>query len=544
MKKKGISVLLSLAVAMSVAACGSSGSGNSGAADSPAEDTESAAADTGTQENAEDAGDAAQEAIEERKSSGEYPLITMAMLSFTGPSDGAERVNQLINDYTEETYGISVEILNYDVANYTQQLQLAFASGEPIDLFSAVSIGYSNSINTGYTYDLEQDDLIQTYGQGILEAVGDNYIETCRVNGTLYGVPNMKEYSNGIGGFFVPKKYLDEIGYDYETALSEQGSDTFVLPDTILCDYDLVDEIFAKLHEAYPDKYVFGPQSYEKHAVEVDSVGGDLFGVLFSDSEDTTLQNLFENEDWLEYLRHVYQWNQAGYISPDALTDTTDINTKVAAGEILTFLSNVKPGQSTAYNAALGGMVIFQTGGYFSASNAVNDMPWCIGSNCEDPIAAMQLLNAFYTDPVLENLICWGEENVDYVVDENGLAAYPEGKEYDDIEYKLGVSWEMPNQFISYISNTSSPDLWDQYNEMNSAAKQSIVSGFIFDNSSVQNEYIALTNIWSEYQPQLMYGFVDPDETTPELIQKLEDAGYETYVAEKQKQLDAWLAER
>ncbi len=552
MKKRVISTMLAAAMVLGLAACGgdagnggdAAGSGNAGTGDADSAGAEAAGTESGGGTANDGAGeDLAAAAIRERKESGEYPTITVAFMSFTGPSDGAERVNERISAYTEETYGIRTEILNYDLGNYQQQLQLAFASGEQVDLFSTLRIGYSNSINSDYAYDLEENDLLQTYGQGIIETVGQENIETCRVNGKLYGIPNMKEFANGIGGIFIPKQYLDTIGYDYEGVLASQKTDRFVLEDTILADYDLIDDIFAQLHEAYPDKYVFGPQKSVPHVCEVDAIGNDNFGVLFSDSTDLTLENMFENEHWLEYLRHVYQWNQKGYISPDALTDTTDMNTKVSAGEVLTYLSNTKPEQAKSH-PELGEMVIFLLGDYFSSSNGVNNMPWAIGSGCEDPVAAMQLLNAFYTDPELENLLCWGEEGVDYVLDENGMLTAPEGMELADVEYKLGVAWEMPNQFLTHIRSDFSADVWEQYDAMNTAAKKSLAAGFIFDNSSVQNEYIALTNVWDEYSSQLMFGFVDPDEKTPELVEKLKAAGLDTYMAEKQRQLDEWAASR
>ena len=84
----------------------------------------------------------------------------------------------------------------------------------------------------------------------------------------------------------------------------------------------------------------------------------------------------------------------------------------------------------------------------------------------------------------------------------------------------------------------------EQYVAMNTEAKKSLAAVFIFDPSSVQNEYIALTNVWDEYSSQLMFGFVDPDEKTPELVEKLKAAGLDTYMAEKQRQLDEWAASR
>ena len=40
-----------------------------------------------------------------QKESGEMPTISMAFFSFTGPTEGAERVNALMSAHLEETLG-------------------------------------------------------------------------------------------------------------------------------------------------------------------------------------------------------------------------------------------------------------------------------------------------------------------------------------------------------------------------------------------------------------------------------------------------------
>ena len=65
--------------------------------------------------------------------------------------------------------GVDVELMIMDAASYSQNMNLMLASGEQVDLFNAVSVGYMPCVNKGYTLDLEEDDLLQTYGQGILD---------------------------------------------------------------------------------------------------------------------------------------------------------------------------------------------------------------------------------------------------------------------------------------------------------------------------------------------------------------------------------------
>lgn len=56
------------------------------------------------------------------------------------------------------------------------------------------------------------------------------------------------------------------------------------------------------------------------------------------------------------------------------------------------------------------------------------------------------------------------------------------------------------------------------------------------------NEITACQNVVTKYQTGLESGILDPDETLAQMNRELKDAGLDTIIAEKQKQLDTWLA--
>ncbi len=66
--------------------------------------------------------------------------------------------------------------------------------------------------------------------------------------------------------------------------------------------------------------------------------------------------------------------------------------------------------------------------------------------------------------------------------------------------------------------------------------------GFVFDTAPVSTEYTAIANVLSQYLPGLFCGNVEPETEIPKLNKALESAGLGNVIAEKQKQLDAWLA--
>lgn len=139
MKKKVLAAFLAgcMAVGM-LAGCGSGDSGSSSGGSS------------GGSDSADEGG------------SGEVETVVMAYMNWAGMPTGAERIAGLISDYMEEKIGVRLELEIMDSATYRQDMTLMLSSGEQVDLFNAISIGYTACINNDYVLDLEENDLIQT----------------------------------------------------------------------------------------------------------------------------------------------------------------------------------------------------------------------------------------------------------------------------------------------------------------------------------------------------------------------------------------------
>ncbi|HHV10803.1 MAG TPA: ABC transporter substrate-binding protein [Clostridiales bacterium] len=458
--------------------------------------------------------------------------VVMSFLAFVIPSEENTRaVEEAINAITRDSIGVEVDINIMDPASYTQQIPLMLSGGEHLDLFSGLGMSFSSMVNNGYALDLEQNDLIQTYGQGIIDTMGD-YLNGCRVNGRLYGMPQNRDYA-APKGYAIVNEYLDKIGYTYN-------------PNEVnkITEAEL-DDIFAHLHEAYPDKTVFVTQPAARTNIPCDYPGGDWYGVLMDPENSLTLTNLFETEEYFEQCNRLYKWNQLGYISPDALTDSAGSTTLIPSGAAMAYALGLKPGiilqESTSNGRAIS---IFSVEGqeeYILPSGSFADMPWMINSNTEVPEAAMKLMNEFYTNPVLENLLCYGIEDKDYVVDQDGFFTYPEGEDATTV-YHPNVLPFMQNEFIVGVWKGDEADVWEKTKAFNDGAIKSLAMGFSFDSSSVSSELTALNNVYEEYRYQVEYGFLDPATGIAEMVSRMKNAGLDTYIAEKQKQLDQWAA--
>ena len=175
-------------------------------------------------------------------------------------------------------------------------------------------------------------------------------------------------------------------------------------------------------------------------------------------------------------------------------------------------------------------------------SSAVTGILWHINQGCEDPVAAIQVMELLYTDPDVSNLIIWGEEGTEYVETPDGHITFAQGVNAENSEWYHTMNWLLPNQYIAHIWEGDSLDLWERMEEFNDNSVKSKALGFTFDNSEYATEYTALTNVYDEYIKQIMYGFVDPETGIAQMQEKLENAGPNDYIAAKQKALDDWAA--
>lgn len=472
-------------------------------------------------ENSSNAGD--------ESDSAEIKKIVMSFGVATIPTPEAEvAVENAINEITSEKIGVEVDLQLMDFSSYMQQIPLMLSAGEQVDLFNTVGMNFLSLYNSGYLLNMDENDLFEMYGQGIRDVMGD-YADGGRINGELYGFVSQRELAAQMS-LVVAKEYLDGIGYEYNP-----GEDNTISDDEI-------EVLLAKLHEAYPDKTVIAASGMHGAQLFVDYVGGDGFGVLLDPENSLELSNLYSSDNYMNYLKKVRNWNQLGYIAPDALTDTNMPTALVGAGSAMAYEATFKPGLAKQETETAGReMVVFiRENPYVLTSDYGTTMDWVISSGTESKEASMKFLNELYSNPELARLINYGIEGIDYIVNDNGFLEITEDL---SPEYAVNVAWELPGQFIAGVWEGQDVGIWDSYKALNDEAVKSIATGFVFDQSNVSSEYTALYNIYKEYQKQLECGFLDPEAGVAEMLDRMEKSGLDKYIAEKQSQLDAWAVE-
>ena len=539
--KRFIALLLALLLAMSLlASCGD-------ASDSGAkEDTkkEEAAKEDEAEPAAEEAED--EEGGEEAEEAADGDLITdfggakITVVMYGGNPEqaGVERVFKKINDYFMENWNIDVDIQFFTFGDYVTNTNNLLSSGEPCDIYCSGQLNFTSTVANESCYNMYEDDLIQKYGKDILNLVDASFLKGCTIDGALYGIPCMRDLAVGMWCIVVVKEYMEDAGYDFSNIDTEACN-----PAT----QEDMTELFTALHEAHPEMNVIYPwgRSLLNQKFVYDPIGGDDFGVLLDPINSLEVSDLFSSDMFMDYCKLMHEWQEAGFISPDAATDTNGAGTQITAGTLMADTTGGKPGIVRQKEVERGDMdsIAFQLGPDFVRAEQASVAAWSINSDCENPEAAMVVLNALYTDPVVTNLILWGEEGVDYVFTEDGHIDFPEGITKETSEYyNITPAWALPCEYTTHVRVGDSIDLWQQTIDFNNKSDKSKAIGFSFDKSEYTAEYTALTNIWDEYAPGLLFGISDPETTIPEMIERMKAAGLDEYIEAKRAAVEEWAA--
>jgi putative aldouronate transport system substrate-binding protein len=452
-------------------------------------------------------------------------------LIFAVPNPGTamndlELVQEEINKITLQKINATVKFMLIDWAAWNQQINLILAGSEQLDLMvTSAFMNYSSMVAKGQLVPL--DDLLHQYGQGIMEAMDPVFYEGTRINGKIYGVSSFRELVADYG-FNARKDLLDKHNID----LSQIKS------------FEELEPIFQLIKEKEPgiiplvQRNTSNTVVSDMIATHVDSQG-DGMGVLMLDDNNTTVVNLYETPQYRQAVELARKWYNAGYIAPDAATSQEGYVALMKAGKGFGYFSNMKPGFEVQETRLTGYEIegVRLTPAVGGSSGPVAFMI-SIPSNTKHPEKAMQFMNLLYTDADIMNLITLGIEGKHYVKMDNGQVRLPDGVETSGYVFN---QWLIGNNSLTYLWEGWDPNQWENLKEFNRNAVYSPALGFLFDANSVKTEVAAVSNVISEYKAGLESGSVDP-KVLDQFIDDLKKAGIDTIIAEKQRQLDEFLA--
>lgn len=462
---------------------------------------------------------------------GDADKLVMVFPAGNVPKD-LNLVEQAINDYLLTKMNATIDIKTIDLSAWWDKTGLMFASGEQIDiLFTAGWMKFGDEVAKGRYLPL--DDLLNRYGKGIEKILDPSILQASKVNGNLYGIVTNKEFASS-KGLVVRKDLVERLHIDLSQVrrMSDFGP------------------IFEKIKQEEPEITPLQARADRSPLTFLMQYGlfdmlGEGPGVLYRDGGSTRIVDMSQTPEFMAYAKTLYDWNRAGYLNADATTTKDNEFEAVKVGKAFAYAESLKPGFEIQASRDTGyPMVSVELTKPYTTTADTTSAMFAITKNAKHPEKAMMLLNLLYTDPYLLNLLDWGIEGVHYVKKGDNVIDYPEGIDSKTVGYNLNQPWMFGNQLNSFLWTNENPQLWEQYRRFNEEADKSKALGFVFNPERVKTEIAACLLVESQFMPALNTGAQDPERIIPMYAEKLRAAGADKVIAEKQRQLDAWLSEQ
>lgn len=303
MKKasKAIAFAMASAMAVSMAACG--GSASSTASGAASGDSASA---TGN---------------------GSYDQVTYAYATFNNipTEEDLDVVEEEINKITREKIGAEITLKPISIADYVNKVSLSLQGGEKIDVYQSLG-NFGNCVSTDMCYDIS--DLIDSCAPETKALLGDKFLDACKVNGKLYGIPTYKPFA--LTPMFIYRKDIaDELGMDMSTVNSVED----------------VTPILEQVKEAKSDMIPLAPvqngvSGLEMTMGDIDWLSDDYYkpvGVLMDGN--MTVQNLYTTDTFKSRCDLARTWYNEGLIMKDAATTTSTAAECMSSGNYFGYIA-------------------------------------------------------------------------------------------------------------------------------------------------------------------------------------------------------------
>ncbi|WP_407270051.1 ABC transporter substrate-binding protein [Radiobacillus sp. PE A8.2] len=454
--------------------------------------------------------------------------------AYHAPKEGNQKeVNELINELTMKELNMKVNLIPLTWDTYNSKLPMMLASGEPIDITFAFAFSMPSFIDGGYIVDASE---YEEYTKDIYDVFNEE-IQTGYIGDALVGFP-MKNVRATPSGIFVRKDIFDALGYK-ESDFSDVTTDDY-------SSFDKITEMFSRVKDEYPEITPFdGFRTFGLNTFTyVDSLGNN-YGVLEDYGQTTTITNWYESDQFKQFAMLNRKWFTEGYSSKDIAVDKELGQAKVKAGNTFAIFASYGSNIIAELKAQTGyDMVHIPVSKKMKSTTAVNGALNVVLTTSKDKAKAFEFLNWAYTSADFNNLLNWGVPGKDWIVNENGMADYPEGETASSVNYHSDYGFIYPNQYLMTPWEGSPENIWEKYEEFGEDALVSKAFGFNFDPAPVAEELARLGNVLAKYEIPISFGAVDPEENLKKLNDEMYDAGLQKVIDEKQRQLDAWLAEQ
>lgn len=441
-----------------------------------------------------------------------------------GDAPKDESVLQALNAKSAEDIGVTVDFKFLPYADQ-EKLTTALSTGATDDIAFTCSwfVNYANAAQKNQFLDITEK--VKTNTPDLYNSMPEYVWEGSKVNGKIYAVPVYKDTAE-IYYYRVNKDYvLDSAGLqsEFESMSAALSTATPLLKK--LKEYN-------DAGNAYPHG-LSAPLSLDQGGMKgINARWDELSSLLIGRRpEDTSykVDSYFRDEAFVNDLKALSEWYQAGYINQDAPHITQNPGFYVFDNE------QGYEGAEAEWEIGLDFKVAIQKRTEpFASNSTITGAMNGIFANSKHPDEALKYLEYINTNKEYRNMLAYGVEGTNWEL-KDGVAKTL------NTDYQM-APWAQANLFTLYPLEPSSADMYERVEAQMRSPETSKLLGFAFDITSVRNEVGACTTVLEKYLTDFYCGSVkDVDATIAKVLDELNATGYQKIIDECQRQVDEFL---
>jgi len=171
----------------------------------------------------------------------------------------------------------------------------------------------------------------------------------------------------------------------------------------------------------------------------------------------------------------------------------------------------------------------------------------CVPHSSDHPDRVVRWADWLFGDQENYMLLMYGIEGVhwEYADDKKERVQLPEGK--DPADYPMWGMWQWAQGKLDPFTPNHTDEtiaLLKKFRDFNTPVEVSPTLGFYADLTPVQAEWDLMKEVWVKYGAPLLHGTVPIEGNYEKLLEEMEKAGADKFIAEMQSQYDKWRASR
>ncbi|MFC4597112.1 ABC transporter substrate-binding protein [Cohnella hongkongensis] len=450
-------------------------------------------------------------------------------VTFLYPGDETDRFSEFIDNELAEKLakdiGIELDVVFVPWSQYWEQKDIMLAANEPIDLFWDGLPDLSTIVNKKQAQPL--DDLISEHGQDLLKVLPMEHLQGAKINGQIYGIPSA----------YAPSSAMYQLVAVRQDIMDAVGMTDLNTPEDLK-------EFATKAKDKFPQMkgpadIIFKPLTRYFADEQYNWIASEDLVVFGEDSKKA--YSYFETQAFQEVAKFNRTMNQDGLYSEDLTIKYNERDTRMQTGLYLWVegslgkeMEIIHSVQSNAPEAQLKSYLLAEEKPRYiiATGGEVIGIP----VTAPNPTGAMKFLNWLYSSQENYLFALYGVEGKDYEVTDGRITKLTSSEFF--------YEWMFRNQNYQLFTPDVSQEAIDQYKSWDNEAIISDSLGFRFNNEKVKHLETALKEVAGKQFAAIRSGFVDFDKEYPKAVQQLKAAGIDEYVAEVQRQLDEFLADK